>query len=63
MLPGYFHYIFVHLRQKVRLRPELNPEFLSTLSPNPTGNALPDLQLCEIATFWRKLLISLGLLI
>ena len=29
MLPSYFDYIFVHLRQKVRLRPELNPKFLS----------------------------------
>ena len=29
MLPSYFDYIFVHLRQKVRLKPELNPKFLS----------------------------------
>ena len=35
MLPSYFDYIFVHLRQKVRLRPELSPKFLSTLGPNP----------------------------
>ena len=35
MLPGYFNYIFVHLRQKVLLRPEKNPKFLSTLGPNP----------------------------
>ena len=35
MLPSYFDYIFVHLRQKARPRPELNPEFLSTLGPNP----------------------------
>ena len=35
MLPDYFDYIFVHLRQKVRLRPESSPKFLSTLSPNP----------------------------
>ena len=34
MLPSYFDYIFVHLRQKVRLRPELSPKFLSTLGPN-----------------------------
>ena len=27
MLPSYFDYIFEHLRQKVRLRPDLNPEF------------------------------------
>ena len=35
MLPGYFDYICVHLRQKVRLRRELSPKFLSTLGPNP----------------------------
>ena len=26
MLPNYFDYIFVHLRQKARLRPELRPK-------------------------------------
>ena len=36
MLPSYFDYTFVHLRQDVRLRPELSPKFLSTLGPNPT---------------------------
>ena len=35
MLPGYFDYIFVHPRQKVRLRPEKSPKFLLTLGPNP----------------------------
>ena len=35
MSPSYFDYIFVHLRQKVRLKPELSPKFLSTLGPNP----------------------------
>ena len=35
MLPSYFDYIFVHLRQKVLLKPELSPKFLSTLGPNP----------------------------
>ena len=35
MLPIYFDHIFVHLRQKVRLRPELSPKFMSTLGPNP----------------------------
>ena len=34
MLPSYFDYIFVHLRQKVRLRPELSPKFLQSLGPN-----------------------------
>ena len=33
MLPSYFD--FVHLRLKVRFRPELSPKFLSTLGPNP----------------------------
>ena len=46
MLPSYADYIFVHLRQKARLRPELSPKFLSTLGPNPTRKARPDLQLC-----------------
>ena len=45
MLPSYFDYTFVHLRQKVRLRPELSPNFLSSLGPNPTRKARPDLQL------------------
>ena len=35
MLPSYVDYIFVHLIQKVRLRPELSPKFLSTSGPNP----------------------------
>ena len=35
MSPIYFDYNFVHLRQKVRLRPKLSPKFLSTLGPNP----------------------------
>ena len=35
MLPIYFDYIFVHQRQKVRLRSELSRKFLSTLGPNP----------------------------
>ena len=34
-MPSYFDYFFVHLRQNVRLRPELSPKFLSTLGPNP----------------------------
>ena len=45
MLPSYFDYIFLHLKQKVRFRPELSPKFLSTLGPNPTRKARPDLQL------------------
>ena len=31
MLPSYIDYIFVHLKQKERLRPELSPKFLPTL--------------------------------
>ena len=45
IFPDYFDYIFVHLRQKVRLRPELSPKLLSILGPNQTPKALPDLQL------------------
>ena len=35
MLPSYFDYIFVHLKQQVRLRPEISTKVLSTLGPNP----------------------------
>ena len=35
ILPSNFDYFFVHLRQKVRLRPEFSPTFFSTLGPNP----------------------------
>ena len=45
MLPSYFDYIFVHLKQKVRLKPKLSPKVLSTLGPNPIRHARPDLQL------------------
>ena len=54
--------MFVHLRQKARLRPELSPKFLSTLAParpepglnpNPTRKALHDLQL------WYQLQITI----
>ena len=40
MLPNYFDYVFVHLRQKACV-----PEVLLTLGPNPTRKARPDLQL------------------
>ena len=36
MLASYFNYIFVHLRQKVRVRPEVSPKFLPTFGPNPS---------------------------
>ena len=45
ILPSYFDYTFVHLRQKICLRPDLSPKFLSTLGPNPAQKARPDLQL------------------
>ena len=35
MLPRYFDYIFVHLRHKVRLRPELSLNFFSNFRPEP----------------------------
>ena len=46
MLPSYFDYIFVHQKQKARLRPDLSRKFLSTSGLNPTRKARPDLQLC-----------------
>ena len=36
MLPSYFNGIFVHLRQKARLRPDSSSKFLSTLGPKPS---------------------------
>ena len=47
IVPKLFDYIFVLLRQKARLRPELSPKFLSILGPNSnrTRKARPDLQL------------------
>ena len=44
MLPSYFDYIFVHLRQTVRLKLELCPKFVSTLGPN-LAQTRSDLQL------------------
>ena len=57
MLPGYFDYIFVHLKQKVRLRPELSPKFLSTLGPNPTRKARAYLQLWLEDNFFGLLVL------
>ena len=45
MLPSYFGYIFVHLRQKLRLRPEIFVNLKPEPGPNPTRKARPDLQL------------------
>ena len=53
MLPSDLDYIFVHVIEKARLRPELSPKFLSTLGPNPTRKARPDLQLCFTLTGCR----------
>ena len=53
MLPTYFDYIFVHLRQKVPLESELSPKLLSTLGPNPTRKARPDVQL------WAGLMLKM----
>ena len=33
MLPSYFDFIFVHLRQKARLRRELSPNFRQLQAP------------------------------
>ena len=69
MLQSYFDYIFVNLRQKARLRPELSPKLLSTWGANPaqtqsqsgpnlTQKAWLDLQLLKInlgnkINFWK----------
>ena len=44
MFPNYFVYIFVHLRQKACVRPNLSPKYSSSLGPN--RKARPHLQLC-----------------
>ena len=41
MLQNFFDFIFVHLTEKVRLRPEFSPKFLSTLGPNPNRPEKP----------------------
>ena len=50
MLPNYFNYIFVHLRQKARLRLELSPKiffkFRPETGPNPIRKTRADVQLC-----------------
>ena len=35
ILSNYFDNVFVHLKQKARLRPDLSPKFSSTLGPKP----------------------------
>ena len=48
MLPFYFNYIFVHLRQKIRLRPDLNPKFLTTLCSKPEPDPKSQAQLTTL---------------
>ena len=52
MLPNYFDYIFVHLRQKstsqAQIKPEIFVNFRPEPNPNPTQKARPDLQLCTM---------------
>ena len=40
MLPSYFDYIFLHLRQTVRFRPELSPKFFVNFRPEPGPNSV-----------------------
>ena len=47
MLPSYFDYILVHLRQKSTYQARIKPKNLSTLGPKRTRKARPDLQLCS----------------
>ena len=59
MLPSYFDYIFVHLRQKARLRPELSSKFLSTLGPNPTRfKTLFEVEFCMLIKIAQNLVLK-----
>ena len=60
MLPSSFDYIFVHLIQKIGLRPDLSPKFLSTLGPNPTRKALPiyNYELDGLLATWNQYFIK-----
>ena len=57
MLRSYFDYIFVHLRQKARLRPKLSPKFCQI----STRKARPDLQRCADSRFSSQTLLLCGL--
>ena len=41
MLPNYFDHIFVHLRQKARLRPESSPKYCQLWARTPPENPGP----------------------
>ena len=45
MLSSYFDYIFVHLRQKARLRARIKPKIFVNFRPEPDPKTRPDLQL------------------
>ena len=65
MLSSYFDYIFVHLRQKARLRPELSPKFCQLEArtqperPGSTYNSatMRLLTLYVHGTFFRSLVV------
>ena len=48
MLPNDFDYVFVHLKQKARLRPNLSPKYLLTSGPNLARKARADLKLWRV---------------
>ena len=62
MLPNYFDFIFVHLRQTVRLKPEISPKLLSTLGLNLARTRPEKLGSIYNSTFsnTRAYLCSLG---
>ena len=64
MLPSYFDCIFVHLRQKARLRSELSPKFFVNFWPEPQPDSKsparlttlsPPRQFCVKKYFWKKI--------
>ena len=46
MLPSYYNYIFVHLRQKGRFLARIKPKIFVNFRPEPDPKSPSDLQLC-----------------
>ena len=54
MLPSYFDYIFVHLRQKVRLSPEIKPDIFVNFRPAPDPKSPARLTTLRLITSFEE---------